>query len=948
MIARKLILVAAAICGFIALLTVNGVDARAVPPDSEWAEAPVTADSADQVLPSISGDNVAWMDYRNTSTGCPSAQNCTSADIFTKDLSTGIEQRLTVTPNGLDPDISGNLVVWRNWDTGKIVVHNLANGAEQIASTAATQMVSPSVSGNLVVWIDYRNSTNYGDVYMRDLTQAADGFVSRGSDQPAGTPDPKLDKRNPDIDGDIVVWEDMRNAFQDTQGWWHNPDIYFKNLATGAEGPVCTNLADQYNPSVSGHKVFWQDYRNGNWDIYEKDLDTGVETRLTTNLAEQSWPTASGDYIVWKDKREGDEDIYFEDLAGVVSGGIQQRINNDPVLAPLAVQKIPVISGLRLAWMDNRAGNWDIYETHDGVAPLAGPVEPQGIIKTNSTTVTTRYSDGIGIDHGRVTVAIDGALQTGCLVRDTQVDCQVGNLAEGMHSVDYAVADLAGNVTAGSSTFTVDTLLPAVNDVVPSGWVSGAAAILTAGFLDGGTGIDTNSIQALLDGSPLTGCTVQPDYIACPAYALTQGSHTFTVSVSDQAGNTGSGGATFSVDTVGPVVGPVSLTVTAGTDSAAVEADLGDPAPGSGIDPDSIAILLDGVPVADCLKGESHVSCQLSGLSLGGHSISITASDANGNQGSASKTFQLADSMEPVITAPGPVGSVVVSSPGVGASYSDAYPSSGIDTGSVTLTIDGGAVPGCAVTPLNVVCHPGELAEGNHLVSVSVSDSSGNTATHEWSFCINGGPLVSGLQPAAGAVVNNVTPEISGNWTSNNAAIDAASVRVYIDGAEMTAPEVAFTEGSFSFQPELGARLGDGTHSVRTVVADVNKRVTDQTWSFTVTSPSISIAPAGVHWASYADYFNRELTVNYRISDIGSGNGSGVKLELAMASSGVILEESLPLLLGDFAVGEAKSFSFRYRVPAGVMDFLVYNVASFRDDGGNVLWWPGPLPVPGP
>ena len=236
------------------------------------------------------------MDYRNKlltapNTGCSSAQNCTAADIYARDLAGGSERKLTATYNGLDPDISGNLVVWRNWDSGRIVVYNLTSDTQQDVSTAATQMVGPAISGNRVVWTDYRNSINYGDIYMRDLAQPNDTFVSRGSDLPgaATVPDAKKDKRNADIDGDIVVWEDMRNAYQDAQGWWHNPDIYTKNLFTGIEQAVCTN-PDQYNPVVSGNRIFWQDYRNGNWDISMKDHPPAGDTPYH-NTSAQSWPS---------------------------------------------------------------------------------------------------------------------------------------------------------------------------------------------------------------------------------------------------------------------------------------------------------------------------------------------------------------------------------------------------------------------------------------------------------------------------------------------------------------------------------------------------------------------------------------------------------------------------------------------------------------------------------
>ncbi|MHB8858989.1 MAG: hypothetical protein ACYC6Z_05845 [Thermoleophilia bacterium] len=728
---------------------------------SEWSETAVVADSFDQVNPSISGGIVVWQDYRNkqivppnSGTGCPTAQNCTAADIYMRDLAGGPEQRLTATYNALDPDISGSNAVWRNWDTGKIVVHNLTTGGEQDTSVAAAQMVTPSISGNIVVWGDYRNSTDYGDIYMRDLSQPADAPVSLADPSPA-IPYPTKDKRNPDIDGNIVAWEDMRNATQDGSGWWHNPDIYMKDLSTGVEQAVCTNTSDQYNPVVAGHRIYWQDFRNGNWDVYMKDIDTGVETRVTNNAAYQSWPGASGDFAVWKDARDGGEATYFRNMVA----GIEERIS-----APgsSSAQKTPVISGARIAWMDKRAGNWDIYAAQDTVAPHAGAVAPSGLIAGTATTISATYSDGgTGVDRSTVTVSLDGSPLAGCTVTVTGVTCAAAGIADGHHSVSVNLKDLSGNAAvAGASNFDVDTTAPSITGFSPAGTGNSGTVTLSADYSDQVSGINAGSVALKLDGSPQAGCTVTASSLSCPA---------------------------------------------------------------------------------------------------------------------------------------------------------------------------------------------GGLPEGSHLASLSVSDNAGNTATQDWSFTVQGGPIASGFSPAVGAVVNNPAAPVSAAWTRNGADIDAASVSVYIDGALKASPAITLTSGAdsggFSFLPEWGARFADGVHSVRLVVSDVNKKVTDQTWSFAVTSPTLSLSTIGVYWSSYANYVNHDLSVRYRLMDPGTGRCQGARIDLGTASNGAMLLDALPYPVGNISSGASVDYIFTYLIPAGVTQFRTVSYASCQDDGGNTYWLPGPPPV---
>ncbi len=401
-----------------------------------YTETPAVSDPSDQVNHAISGQTIVWQDFRNRSFGCPNAENCVSGDIFALDLTTGTEQRLTTAGNGQDPDIDGNRVVWRNWSTGKIVVHDLTTGAETNASLlgGSVQLVTPRISGDIVVWTDYRASAKYGEIYMRDLNAPSDQPVSQSPTDPL-IDDVVKDKRNPDIDGNIVVWEDWRNATQDQWGWWSNPDIYMKDLSTGIEQPVTTDPADQYRPAVSGNRVVWMDYRNGNWDVYMKDISTGVETQLTNDMANQSWPDIDGDLVVWKDARNGGEDIFRMHLGT----GIVEMLTQDS-----ASQKMPLISGSITAWMDHRAGNWDIYYAGEGACTTPGL----------SLSVPTPYW-GSYADYEAGVLSVDWVLSNSGENTAFNVNVAGSNSSNGvslLSPLPLALGDMTGG-SQGSYTF---------------------------------------------------------------------------------------------------------------------------------------------------------------------------------------------------------------------------------------------------------------------------------------------------------------------------------------------------------------------------------------------------------------------------------------------------------------------------------------------------------------
>ncbi|MBN1132452.1 MAG: choice-of-anchor D domain-containing protein [Bacteroidales bacterium] len=146
----------------------------------------------------------------------------------------------------------------------------------------------------------------------------------------------------PDIDGDIVVWEDNRNE---------NYDIYMLNLETGDTTQITDDPADQRNPRVWGERVVWEDYRNGDRDIFMHDSIRG-EIAVCTASQNQSTPDIYGARIVWSDSRDWKTDIYMYDL---------DTKQEELICGADRAQYTPSISGNFIAWQDYRNDNPDIY-----------------------------------------------------------------------------------------------------------------------------------------------------------------------------------------------------------------------------------------------------------------------------------------------------------------------------------------------------------------------------------------------------------------------------------------------------------------------------------------------------------------------------------------------------------------------------------------------------------
>ncbi|MEK7422497.1 MAG: IPT/TIG domain-containing protein, partial [Actinomycetota bacterium] len=136
----------------------------------------------------------------------------------------------------------------------------------------------------------------------------------------------------------------------------------------------------------------------------------------------------------------------------------------------------------------------------DKTPPSVTITAPVGTVTGNSMPeVTVQYTDATsGIATGSLAVRVDGSLLTGCTVGPTAAMCPTPALASGTHTVVVSVADVAGNLQTGASSFSLilngpPTLDPIGNQTA----LLGRTLTLTI------TGSDADGDPTTFDISPL-------------------------------------------------------------------------------------------------------------------------------------------------------------------------------------------------------------------------------------------------------------------------------------------------------------------------------------------------------------------------------------------------------------------------------------------------------------
>ena len=110
------------------------------------------------------------------------------------------------------------------------------------------------------------------------------------------------------LSADHIAWTDQRRMVQ--LPGYSNPlfssDVFVLDRHTGKERRITDAPASRYGLGISGHRLVWQDNRQGllegrrwDFDIYAYDLDHGLEIPVAVTPGREDAPAIHGDTVVW-------------------------------------------------------------------------------------------------------------------------------------------------------------------------------------------------------------------------------------------------------------------------------------------------------------------------------------------------------------------------------------------------------------------------------------------------------------------------------------------------------------------------------------------------------------------------------------------------------------------------------------------------------------------------
>ncbi len=411
----------------------------------------------------------------------------------------------------------------------------------------------------------------------------------------------------------------------------------------------------------------------------------------------------------------------------------------------------------------------------------------------------------------------------------------------------------------------VDTTPPAVTITAPAAGslLATATPAVTAAYSDAGSGIDPATARLTVDGTDRTAeAAVTAAGLAwTPAEPLAEGAHTVTVTVRDVAANTGSATAAFAIDTVLPTVAILSPAPgrSVGENPPTVSIQYADV--GSGVDPATVAVRLDGAAVAGCTVGAVAASCAVPGLAPGEHALAVELRDRAGNPASGGLGFDFVrDLAPPAIAIDAPADG------GVGRAAAVLVTGTVSDDSGVEVAVAVNGQPATVADGRFSVFVP--LAEGPNEIVATATDVAGRQASAQVSALLDTQPpALAVAAPADGSRTNAATARVAGS------AADAFGLdRVTVAGSPVALSlgafeaEVALDEGANSIE----VRARDVAGNERTVVVAVARFALP---SVEITAPAdlATIAGTTVEVRGTVDPPGATVAVNGRPAAVSGG-----------------------------------------------------------------------------
>ncbi|WP_166784006.1 beta strand repeat-containing protein [Cryobacterium suzukii] len=517
-----------------------------------------------------------------------------------------------------------------------------------------------------------------------------------------------------------------------------------------------------------------------------------------------------------------------------------------------------------------------------------------------------------------------------------------GALAEGEHTITVSITDLVGNSGSATQALTHNAKAPTVI-------FAGGATLTTTDrtpTISGTTNAaDGSVVTVLIDSAAVSSTVTAGAWSVLAADLGTDGAHPAVVTIT-ASGVAGMGSQTITLDTTRP-----SLAIDAGStlinDATPTISGTTDAADGTVV----TVTVSNQTLLATVTAGTWSIS--IGALSDGNHRVFATVTDPVGNSETVTQTYTL-DTLAPVVSISG--GSALTSAdttPTVSGT-SDALVGTAVSVVVGTQTLGATVIEGgrWSVTAA-------ALAEGDHSVTASITDATGNTGVATQVYSVIAAPDVT-VTGGAAAASNNPAPTFVG--TSTAAAGSAVTVTI---GGQILRTTVT-AAGTWSVASADISVDGDYTVAV-TVVDLVTKISADSAQIFTIdtTAPAVAVtvAPTGRTRDTTPKLSG---TTDAPVGAILSVTVAGQELSVTVQLGGVWTVEPGPLADGNVDVvvtaedryGNARSVSQSFvvattpptnttleqTVTEGALQSLAVTGADF-DPGESVQVWIHSTPV---
>ena len=639
---------------------------------------------------------------------------------------------------------------------------------------------------------------------------------------------------------------------RDIAGWTFNPaDGIFGCSRLGATGGPC-NAADVPRPSplrifLSG-PVAADAYGAWRWEtppgvtilagsmhlsyrttpnsrvqlraaLHNEDISKQPVLRSADDDGSATWPVPAGKERFTVQLRSIDGKSYGDKWQNSVAiDSLSLTLRDDD--APTAELSGPLA-----------AGRWE-----SGSQPVCLTVSAAD---AGSGVASARLLDDRGTEVASDTVPAGTALHPGAVAYAGDLCVNPSAYADGEHAMTVVVRDVAGESAYVPFSLRVDRSAPAALAMIPADRTQDRRTPVSFSVDAGPSGLA--SLTASVDDLPMAVSGASATF--APTADLSYGQHTVTWRAVDNAGNSRDGFWTFRVvDAAAPVLSDAAPAAGSASELRRPQIAFTLTDVGTGIDPLTLRVLLDGIDVAPAggFDGTRFTYVPASDLAFGSHELRVLAADRSGNPlAPTAWTFRVADVTAPTLGDP---------RPDAGSSSSDRTPTislaafdagTGVDPATVSVTLDGrdisrlGTFSGGRFT-----YQPQELLGlGDHVVVARVSDRAGNPAApFEWHFGVRDetAPTIDGRLPAPGATVPGAAV-IGFDVADAGSGIDATTLRVAVDASDVTGWGT-FDGSRFRYAP---GNLGAGVHTIAVTVADRSGNLAGPVmWQFAVASPA--------------------------------------------------------------------------------------------------------------